>query len=59
MDKLEYKLFEIKQDCGLRQFFKDENLHITFNRGCSYYEFKNETEDIDKDTKIILIKEVC
>ena len=58
MDKLEYKMIKIQQNCGLQPFF-EETLQIPFSRGCSYYEFKNKNEDIDKDTKIILVKEVC
>jgi hypothetical protein len=52
----DYKKCRIAKGCGLLEFFNKK--HIEFSRGCTFYEFKNETEDIHRNSRIILIDKV-
>ena len=47
----------VDKDCDLRTFI--ETRELLYYRGCTFYEFDNETEDIEEGKKVILIdKEV-
>ena len=57
IDKSNYKMIDIDEGCKLLGFFKKRNTE--FCRGCTFYEFENKAEDIDRNSRIILIDKVA
>ena len=56
VDKESYKLHDIDQGYELLQFFEDNKLK--FWKGCAFYEFVRKSEDIHKESEVILIDKV-
>ena len=44
--------FEITEDCELRTFI--ESKRLTYKRGCAFYEFSHESEDISENREVLL-----
>ena len=56
VDMQDFEVINVENECGLLLLLKGRN--IEFSRGCSYYEFVNDREDISKDVEIILMHKV-
>lgn len=46
----------VTKDCDLRTFIESNKKE--FYRGCAFYQFTNENEDISDDKEIILLERV-
>ena len=54
--KNNYKFYKADKECGLEGFLETKG--IKFCRGCAFYEFQNKTEDVPRNSRIILIDKV-
>ena len=56
VNERQIQLYDVDEDCSLREFV--ESKHLTFKRGCAFYEFINEVESIPKDKQLIFMTKV-
>ena len=54
---VKFRVLHAKNNCELKEFVTS-NSHLTFKRGCTYYEFTHEKETISGKQQIILFNKV-
>ena len=52
-----FRLIKVKNDCELRDFIEKEYKH-PFRRGCVFFEFTHEIENISEWNEVIFMKKV-
>ena len=50
-------IYPVEQDYELRKFII-EVCQLPFERGCAYYQFVRDAEDISYDTEIVVMEQV-
>jgi hypothetical protein len=57
VDEKNFQIYEVKNDCELREFVKGE-LKCEYKRGCVFYEFHYDFERISDDKWLIFMDKV-
>lgn len=50
-----FKILRVHKDCELKEFVESNDL--VFKRGCAFYEFTHEVENISANQKIVLMND--
>ena len=57
VDRDRFQILPVKQPCQLQEFI--DTCGLTFEPGCTFFEFSHKTEDISSDREVILMTKVC
>lgn len=57
VDQERFQKLKVKQECQLNDLVENE-YGLTYERGCAFYEFSHESEDINNDKEVILMHKV-
>ena len=52
-----FEVLKVEEDCELREFIESK-CGLVFKRGCVFFEFTHEIEDISESKEVVLMKKV-
>ena len=52
-----FEILKVEEDCELREFVETK-CGLVFKRGCAFFEFTHEIEDIPETKEVVLMKKV-
>ena len=57
VDPKRFQKLNVKKESQLDELIEDE-YHLPYVRGCAFYEFSHDTEDVSKEKEVIVMSKV-